>query len=145
MSAKQGISDKLQGSVATYLTCGEIFNNQIKKGISPWVKKIKSVNIWQSYKQLSMPGQQTKKRRKCMRQSALRHYNHKHYTDVTVLLKLLLLYDQLWAASLIGRNTVTWCSMELRSTQFTRGPCCNIRISWNANFYFSLEIYFYVS
>jgi len=33
MSAKQAISDKLQGSVATYLRCGGIVNNQMKKGL----------------------------------------------------------------------------------------------------------------
>ena len=54
MVAKQAINDKLQGSVATYLRCGGIIDNQIKKGLllSLWVKKlVKSVNIWQSYKQ----------------------------------------------------------------------------------------------
>jgi len=54
MSAKQAINDKLQGSVATYLQCGVTVNNQIKKGLllSLRVKTIlKSVNIWQSYKQ----------------------------------------------------------------------------------------------
>jgi len=53
MSAKQAINDKLQGSVATYLRCGEVFNNQIKKGLllSLWTKFFKSVNIWQSYEQ----------------------------------------------------------------------------------------------
>ena len=53
MLAKQATNDKLQGSVATYLRCGGVVNNQIKKGslLSPWVKKIKLVNIWQSYKQ----------------------------------------------------------------------------------------------
>ena len=54
MSAKQAINDKLQGSVVTYFRCGGDANNQIKKGLllSVWVKKIlKSVNIWQSYKQ----------------------------------------------------------------------------------------------
>jgi len=30
MSAKQTINDKLQNSVATYLRCGEVVNNQIK-------------------------------------------------------------------------------------------------------------------
>jgi len=29
-SAKQAINDKLQGSVATYLRCGGVVNNQIK-------------------------------------------------------------------------------------------------------------------
>jgi len=33
MSAKQAINDKLQGSVATYLKCGGVVNNQIKKGL----------------------------------------------------------------------------------------------------------------
>ena len=49
MSAIQAINDKLQGSVATYLRCGGVVNNQIKKGLllSLWVKNIKSVNIWQ--------------------------------------------------------------------------------------------------
>jgi len=44
MSAKQAVNDKLQGGVAN--------NKQIKKGLllSTRVKKIKSVNIWQSYK-----------------------------------------------------------------------------------------------
>jgi len=54
MSAKQAINDKLQGSVATYFRYGEVFNNQIKKGLllSLRVKKfLQSVNIWQSYKQ----------------------------------------------------------------------------------------------
>jgi len=41
MSATQAINDKLQGSVATYLRCGGVVNNQIKKGIGVWVKKIK--------------------------------------------------------------------------------------------------------
>jgi len=50
MLAKQANNDKLQGSVATYLRYGEVFNNQIKEGLlrSLWVKKkLKSVNIWQ--------------------------------------------------------------------------------------------------
>jgi len=33
MSAKQAIDDKLQGTVATYLKCGGLINNQIKKGL----------------------------------------------------------------------------------------------------------------
>jgi len=41
---KQANNDKLQGSVATYLRCGGVFNNQIKKGLllSPSVKKFKT-------------------------------------------------------------------------------------------------------
>ena len=31
MSAEQAVNDKLQGNVATYLKCGEVVNNQIKK------------------------------------------------------------------------------------------------------------------
>jgi len=54
MSAKQANSDKLQGSVATYLRCGGV-DIQIWKGLllSLWVIFFKSVNIWQSYKQES--------------------------------------------------------------------------------------------
>jgi len=50
---KQVINDALPGSVATYLKCAGVVNNQIKKGLllSLPVKKLKSVNIWQSYKQ----------------------------------------------------------------------------------------------
>ena len=33
MSAEQAISDKLQGSVSTYLRCGGVANKQIKKGL----------------------------------------------------------------------------------------------------------------
>jgi len=33
MSAKQALNDKLQGSVAAYLRCGGVVNNQIKKGL----------------------------------------------------------------------------------------------------------------
>jgi len=33
MSAKQAINDKLQGSVATYLSYGGVVNNKIKKGL----------------------------------------------------------------------------------------------------------------
>jgi len=53
MPAKQVINTKLQGSVATYIRLGGVVNNQIKKGLllSMRVKKLKSVNIWQSYKQ----------------------------------------------------------------------------------------------
>jgi len=53
MSAKQAIKNKLQGSVATYLRCSGVVNNQIKKGViaeSVWIV-FKSVNIWQNYKQ----------------------------------------------------------------------------------------------
>ena len=53
MPVKRAINDKLQGSVATYLRCGGVVNNQIMKGILLSVGMIffKSVNIWQSYKQ----------------------------------------------------------------------------------------------
>ena len=33
MPAKQAPNDKLQGSVATYLRCGGVVNNQIKGGL----------------------------------------------------------------------------------------------------------------
>jgi len=33
MSARQVLNDKLQGSVAAYLRCGGVVNNQIKKGL----------------------------------------------------------------------------------------------------------------
>ena len=33
MLAKQDINDKLQGSVATYLSYGGVVNNKIKKGL----------------------------------------------------------------------------------------------------------------
>ena len=33
MSAKQAINNKLQGSVATYLRCGGVVDNQTKKGL----------------------------------------------------------------------------------------------------------------
>ena len=48
MSAKQAINDKLQGSVATYLRCGGVVNNQIKKGLLLSLRaknNLKSVNI----------------------------------------------------------------------------------------------------
>jgi len=53
MSEKQAINDKLQGSVATYLRCVGVDNNQIKIGLLLSLRVIffKSVNIWQSYKQ----------------------------------------------------------------------------------------------
>ena len=52
MSAKQAINDKLQGSVATYLSCGGVVNNQIKKGFFLSLSEFfTSVNIWRSYKQ----------------------------------------------------------------------------------------------
>ena len=52
-SEKQAINDKLQGNVATYLRCGGVVNYRIKTGLllSLWVKKIKLMNIWRSYKQ----------------------------------------------------------------------------------------------
>jgi len=48
------INNKLEGSVATYLTCGGIVINHIKKGLLlslPVKNFLKSVNIWQGYKQ----------------------------------------------------------------------------------------------
>ena len=54
MSAKQAINDKLQCNVATCLRCGGVVDDQIEKGLLLSLrvkKKLKSVNIWQSYKQ----------------------------------------------------------------------------------------------
>jgi len=45
-SAKQAINDKLQGSVATYLRCGGVVNNQIKKGLLPSLRVKKVINRW---------------------------------------------------------------------------------------------------
>jgi len=39
MSAKQALNDKLQGSLATYLRCDGVVNNQIKKGLFTGVDK----------------------------------------------------------------------------------------------------------
>jgi len=33
MSAKQALNDKFQGSIAAYLKCDRVVNNQIKKGL----------------------------------------------------------------------------------------------------------------
>jgi len=49
MSTKQVLNDKLHGSVATYLRCGGVVNNQINTSLCE--KKLKLVNIWQSDKQ----------------------------------------------------------------------------------------------
>jgi len=71
MSAKQAINNKLQGSVATYLRCGGVVNNQIKKGLLLSLrvnKNLKLVNIWQNLqarawlsRALCTPGQHTAK------------------------------------------------------------------------------------
>ena len=52
-SAKQAINNKLRGRVGTYLRCGRVVNNQIRKRLLLRLPVIffKSVNIWQSYKQ----------------------------------------------------------------------------------------------
>jgi len=47
-------NDKLQGNVATYLRRGGVVNNQITKNLllsMPVKQFLKSLNIWQSYKQ----------------------------------------------------------------------------------------------
>ena len=51
MSAKQAIDDRLQGSVTTYLRCGGVVNNQIRRGLLLSLSEnyFKSVNISQSY------------------------------------------------------------------------------------------------
>ena len=50
MSAKQAINDKVQGSVAAYLRCAGVVNNQIKKGLLLSLR-VKKINIWKSYNQ----------------------------------------------------------------------------------------------
>jgi len=47
MSAKEAINDKLQGSLATYVWCGGVVNNQIKKCLllSVCENFFKSVNV----------------------------------------------------------------------------------------------------
>ena len=53
-SAKQANNDTLQSSVTTCIRCGEVVNKQIKKHLLLSLrvqKNLKSVNIWQSYKQ----------------------------------------------------------------------------------------------
>jgi len=44
------LNNKLQSTVVTYLRCGGIVNNEIKKGLFVFlpVKKNKLVNIWHS-------------------------------------------------------------------------------------------------
>jgi len=73
MSAKQAINDKLQGSAATYLRCGGVVNNQIKKGLLLSVRVKKNffliceylaqlqARAWLSHA-LCAPGQRTAKR-----------------------------------------------------------------------------------
>ena len=79
MSAKQAINDKLQGSVATYLSCGGVVNNQIKKGLllSLWVKifligkylaKLQA-RMWLSHALCVLGQHIAKRRRKCTKQS----------------------------------------------------------------------------
>jgi len=79
VSTKQAINDKLHGSVTTYLRCGGVVNNQIKKGLllSVWAKNLSEIceylaklqaRAWLSHA-LWAPGQHTaKRRRKCTRQ-----------------------------------------------------------------------------
>jgi len=45
MSAKQAINDKLQGSVAAYLSCGVVVNNQVKKGLLLSLKVKRNIKI----------------------------------------------------------------------------------------------------
>jgi len=53
MSENKAINDILQGTVVTYLRCGGIVSNQIKKGLLLRLPVFffKSVNIWPRYKQ----------------------------------------------------------------------------------------------
>ena len=53
-AGKPAINDYLQGTVATYLSCGGVGNDQIKNGLllSLSVKEfLKSANMWQRYNQ----------------------------------------------------------------------------------------------
>jgi len=45
MSAKQAINNKVQGSIAAYLRCAGVVNNQIKKGLLLSLR-VKKINIW---------------------------------------------------------------------------------------------------
>ena len=79
LSAKQALNNKLQGSVATYLRCGRVVNNQILDRftaecvsefflIGEYLAKLQA-RAWLSYA-LCAPGQHTaKRRRKCTIQS----------------------------------------------------------------------------
>ena len=72
MSAKQALNDKLQGSVAAYLRCGGVVNNQIKKGlllslrviflVGEYLAKLQA-RAWLSHA-LCAPGQHTANRRR---------------------------------------------------------------------------------
>ena len=97
MSAKQALNDKLQGSVAAYLRCGGVVNNQIKKGLllSVWVKSFLigeylaklQARAWLSHA-LCAPGQLTaKRRRKCTRQSRS-CFNFAKYSQILIFFSL---------------------------------------------------------
>jgi len=45
MSAKQAINDKLHCSVAAYLRCSGVVNNQIKKGLLRVLRVKKNLNL----------------------------------------------------------------------------------------------------
>jgi len=81
MSGKQAINDKLQGSVATYLSSGGVVNNQIRKCLLQSLSVKKSFKIgeylakllaraWLS-RALCAPGQHTAKRRRKFRSLSL--------------------------------------------------------------------------
>ena len=73
LMSKLAISDKLQSSVATYLRCGGVVIDQIKKGlflIDVYLAKLQA-RAWLSHA-LCAPSQHTaKRRRKCTRQSRI--------------------------------------------------------------------------
>ena len=66
------INDKIQGSAATYLRCGESVNNDVNKRLLlrlPVNNKLKSVHIWQKiqakmwlFRALCTPSHHTAKR-----------------------------------------------------------------------------------
>jgi len=88
MLTKQALNDKLQCTVALFLKCGGVVNNQIKKGLllGVRVKKIKineylaklQTRAWLSHA-LCAPGQDTvKRRRNCTRHHVLSCYFAKY-------------------------------------------------------------------
>jgi len=90
MSAKQAINDKLQGSVATYLKCGGVVTNQIKKGLllSVWLNFLideylatLQARAWLS-RALCAPGQHTAKDEESTRDDHVFAYNFAKYSPI---------------------------------------------------------------
>jgi len=90
MSAKQAINGKLQGSVATYLMCGWVVNNQIKNGlVSEWILLIGEylaklqVRPWLS-RALCAPGQHTAKDEESARDNHVFASNFAKYSPILI-------------------------------------------------------------